>query len=150
MGIKTLGKQMVAQGAGSIVNILSTAGLVGLNGIGAYVTSKWGLRGLTKTAALELGHRGVRVNAIFPGGIASPMSGMSDRTRDEANNNFIDNPSQRIGEPEEVAQVSLFLASDEASYIYGAEIAVDGGATVGKYYDFMPGAPERLVAKALR
>jgi 3alpha(or 20beta)-hydroxysteroid dehydrogenase len=149
-GIKTLGKQMVAQGSGSIVNILSTAGLIGLNGLGAYVASKWGLRGLTKTAAMELGHRGVRVNAIFPGGIASPMSGVENQLRAEVNKGFIGNPIPRIGEPEEVAHASLFLASDEASYICGAEIAVDGGTTVGKYYNYLPGAPEALVAKAPR
>jgi 3alpha(or 20beta)-hydroxysteroid dehydrogenase len=148
LGIKTVGKQMVAQGSGSIINILSTGALWGINGLGAYVASKWGLRGLTKTAAMELGHRGVRVNAIAPGGIASPMAGVDDVPREILNQRFIKQPIARIGEPEEIAYTSLFLASDEASYLCGAEIAVDGGMTIGRYEDFLPGAPDALVAAA--
>jgi len=145
-GIKTVGKQMVAQGSGSIINILSTGALWGINGLGAYVASKWGLRGLTKTAAMELGHRGVRVNAIAPGGIASPMAGIDDLPREIVNRRFVRQPIARIGEPEEIAYTSLFLASDEASYLCGAEIVADGGMTIGRYEDFLPGAPDALVA----
>lgn len=141
LGIRELAPQMIAQGGGSIVNICSTAGLQGVNGLGAYSASKWALRGLTKTAAMELGHRGVRVNAIFPGGIDSPMAGVSQESREETNKRFVGQPIQRIGEPEEVARTSLFLASDDASYLCGAELTVDGGMTLGKYYSFLPGCP---------
>ena len=146
-GIKTVGKQMVAQGSGSIVNVHSIGALWGLNGLASYVASKWGLRGLTKTAAIELGPLGVRVNAIFPGGIASPMAGVDDVPREVINQNFIGQPIERIGEPEEVAMASLFLASDEASYLAGAEIAVDGGSTVGKVHPFLPGASAAFMAR---
>jgi 3alpha(or 20beta)-hydroxysteroid dehydrogenase len=144
LGIRTLAPHMIAQGSGSIVNIGSTASVIGMNGLGAYQTSKFALRGLTKTAAMELGFRGVRVNAIFPGGIDSPMAGVSNETKEEKNSRFVGNPIQRIGEPDEVAYTSLFLASDEASYLCGAEILVDGGAAVGKYYPWLPGSPPGL------
>lgn len=144
LGIRTLAPHMIAQGSGSIVNIGSTASVMGLNGLGAYQTSKFALRGLTKTAAMELGFRGVRVNALFPGGIDSPMAGVSHESKEEKNSRFVGNPIQRIGEPDEVAYTSLFLASDEASYLCGAEILVDGGAALGKYYTFLPGCPPEL------
>lgn len=146
LGMKVLGAQMVAQGKGSIINVHSVGGLHGINGLGAYVASKWGLRGLTKTGALEFGHLGVRVNGIFPGGIASPMAGVDQEPREVTNRRFVRQPIARIGEPEEVAYTSLFLASDEASYLAGAEIVVDGGLTSGRYEDFLPGAPAAMVA----
>ena len=146
LGMKVLGEQMVAQGKGSIINVHSVGGLHGINGLGAYVASKWGLRGLTRTAAMEFGHRGVRVNGIFPGGIASPMAGVEEEPREITNQRFVRQPIARIGEPEEVAYTSLFLASDEASYLAGAEIAVDGGLMSGRYEDFLPGAPAAMLA----
>lgn len=146
LGMKILGAQMVAQGKGAIVNVHSVGGLHGINGLGAYVASKWGLRGLTRTAAMEFGHRGVRVNGIFPGGIASPMAGVEEESREVTNRRFVRQPIPRIGEPEEVAFTSLFLASDEASYLAGAEIAIDGGLMSGRYEDFLPGAPEAMLA----
>ena len=148
LGMKVAGEQMVAQGAGSIVNVHSVGGLHGINGLGAYVASKWALRGLTLTAAMEFGYKGVRVNGIFPGGIASPMAGVDEEPREVTNRRFVGQPIPRIGEPEEVAFTSLFLASDEASYVCGAEIVVDGGMTAGRYQDFLPGAPPALVAAA--
>jgi 3alpha(or 20beta)-hydroxysteroid dehydrogenase len=144
LGIRTLAPLMIAQGNGSIVNIGSTASVMGMNGLGAYQTSKFALRGLTKTAAMELGFRGVRVNSLFPGGIDSPMAGVSDKTKEEKNRAFVGNPIPRIGEPEEVAYTSLFLASDEASYLCVAEILVDGGAALGKYYPWLPSSPPGL------
>ena len=141
IGLKTLGVHMVAQGKGSIVNVCSVAGLSAQNGLGAYATSKWALRGLSKVAALELGCRGVRVNSIYPGGIDSPMAHETPGSDQVTAADFRGQPIARIGHPNEVAYTSLFLASDEASYLCGAEIAIDGGLTVGKYYDFLPGAP---------
>jgi 3alpha(or 20beta)-hydroxysteroid dehydrogenase len=145
-GIKTLAPRMIAGGGGAVVNIHSTAALVGINGLGAYVTSKWGLRGLTKTFAMELGPLGIRVNGVFPGGIDSPMAGVSEESDEETSKRFIGQPIARIGQPDEVARTSLFLASDDSSYLTGAEIAVDGGLTLGRFYPDQPGAPAALVA----
>lgn len=141
LGMKTLGAEMVAAGKGAIVNIISSSGLWGMNGLTAYSASKWALRGINKTAAMELGPKGVRVNAIFPGGINTPMGNITNEEASELNKYYVGQPIQRIGEPEEVARTSLFLASDDASYVCGAEITVDGGQTLGVYTPFLPGAP---------
>lgn len=112
-------------GGGSIVNVSSTAGLQGYGNIGAYVASKWGIRGLTKTAALELGPAGIRVNLIHPGPIRTPMiAGMSEDMAAAQ-------PIARIGEPAEVTAMLLFLLAD-ATYSTGHEFVVDGGAIVGQ------------------
>jgi len=149
LGMKVLGGQMVAQGGGSIVNVLSVGAMQGINGLGAYVASKWGLRGLSQTAAMEFGPQGVRVNCVCPGGIASPMSNVDDMSEETARWRMADVPIPRLGRPEEVANASLFLASDEASYIVGAELAVDGGIRAGVYREYLPGAPEAFVKKKL-
>lgn len=140
LGIKAVGPGMVARGKGSIVNISSIEGMRGANGLGAYATSKWGLRGLTRVAAMELGHRGVRVNSIHPGGVYTPMGG-AHQPREALNQAFAGIPAQRVAEPEEIARMSLFLASDDASYVMGAEMVVDGGMIAGVYYPGMSGAP---------
>ncbi|MFT4054149.1 MAG: glucose 1-dehydrogenase [Novosphingobium sp.] len=142
LGMKTLAPGMIEKGRGAIVNIASSSGLWGMNGLTAYSASKWALRGISKTAAMEFGHRGVRVNAIFPGGINTVMGNVTNEDVSELKKYYVGQPIQRIGEPEEVARTSLFLASDEASYLCGAEIAVDGGMTLGVYTPFLPGAPE--------
>jgi 3alpha(or 20beta)-hydroxysteroid dehydrogenase len=145
LGMKTAAPAMIARGKGSIVNISSTSGLFGMNGLSAYLSSKWALRGLSKTAALELGHRGVRVNTVFPGGINTPMGNITNEPVEDLAKYYVGQPIQRIGEPIEVAHVSLFLASDEASYLCGSEIAVDGGQTIGNYTPFLPGAPSNVL-----
>lgn len=127
LGIKSVTPSMVRAGGGSIVNISSTSGLTGLPFLGAYSTSKWAVRGMTKTAALDLGPKGIRVNSVHPGGIDTPML---DGTSADAPY-YRRLPVPRMGTPDEVAYAVLFLASDEASYITGAELAVDGGATCG-------------------
>jgi 3alpha(or 20beta)-hydroxysteroid dehydrogenase len=103
------------------VNISSTAGLKGYAGHGAYGSSKWAVRGLTKTAAVEFGPE-VRANSVHPGPIKTDMlpGGRTDE-------NFRYLPLRRAGEPVEVAQLACFLASDASSYITGGEFAVDGG-----------------------
>jgi 3alpha(or 20beta)-hydroxysteroid dehydrogenase len=113
-------------GGGSIVNISSTAGLQGYANLGAYVASKWGLRGLTKTAALELGPLGIRVNSIHPGPIRTPMIASLDQSTLAAGQ-----PIARIGEPAEVTDLLLFLLAD-ATYSTGHEFVIDGGAVVGQ------------------
>lgn len=141
LGIRTIAPLMKAQGGGSIVNISSVDGLRGVNALAAYVSSKWGVRGLTKVAALELGHQGIRVNSIHPGGVNTVMSNPTGAPLDEVNKHYTNVPMQRVGQPEEIARATLFLASDEASYCNGAELAVDGGMAAGAYYPGLPGAP---------
>ncbi|QBQ98965.1 glucose 1-dehydrogenase [Paraburkholderia pallida] len=140
-GIRTIAPLMKAQGSGSIVNISSVDGLRGVNALAPYVASKWGVRGLTKVAALELGHQGVRVNSVHPGGVNTVMSNPTGAPLEEINKHYANVPLQRVGLPEEVARATLFLASDEGSYCNGAELAVDGGMTAGAYYPGLPGAP---------
>lgn len=141
LGVKIIGAHMLACGSGSIVNISSADGMKGANGLGAYCASKWGIRGLTKVAAMEYGHKGVRVNSVHPGGIDTAMGNPYAEPKTEVNKRYGMVPLQRVGDPIEVAQASLFLASDESSYLCGAEIAVDGGMLAGQYYVGFPGAP---------
>jgi 3alpha(or 20beta)-hydroxysteroid dehydrogenase len=122
--LPSLKRAAAASGGGSIVNISSTAGLQGYANIGAYVASKWGLRGLTKTAALELGPFGIRANLIHPGPIRTPMT---DGLKDVA----VAQPIARLGEPAEVSAMLLFLLAD-ATYSTGHEFIIDGGAVVGQ------------------
>ena len=142
LGLRIVGGAMVRRRAGSIINVSSVDGLRGANGYVAYVTSKWGVRGMTKAAALEFGPRGVRVNSIHPGGVFTVMGNPIGMSLEETNRNYGSVPLQRIGLPEEIAQATLFLASDQASYICGAELAVDGGWSAGRYNSGMPGAPD--------
>jgi 3alpha(or 20beta)-hydroxysteroid dehydrogenase len=124
LGMHCVVPSMKRAGGGSIVNISSTAGLQGYANLGAYVASKWGVRGLTKTAALELGAFGIRVNSIHPGPIRTPMvGGLRDDLASGA-------PIPRIGEPSEVTALMLFIVQ-EATYSTGHEFIIDGGATVG-------------------
>jgi 3alpha(or 20beta)-hydroxysteroid dehydrogenase len=142
LGIHTLAPGMVARGRGSIVNISSNEAMRGVNGLGAYAASKWGVRGLTKVAAMELGHKGVRVNSVHPGGTDTDLANPLHKSADELRPTYTIQPIQRIGRPEEIAAVCLFLASDEASYVCGAEFTVDGGSSVGRYRGALPGKPE--------
>ena len=141
LGIKAVAPHMIERGRGSIINVSSTDGMKGANGLGAYSSSKWGLRGLTRVAAMELGHKGVRVNSIHPGGIDTAMGNPYGEAREEVNKRYTFVPLQRVGEPVEAARTSLFLASDDSSYVCGSEIAVDGGMLTGTYYVGFPGAP---------
>lgn len=129
LGIKSVVPSMERAGGGSIVNTSSTAGLQGQPMLAAYVSSKWAVRGLSKTAAMELGRRGIRVNSVHPGGVDTPMIAGTD-TEGAWYKRL---PVGRIGTVDDVARTVLFLASDEAAYITGAELAVDGGATCGDH-----------------
>ncbi|EGD41626.1 3-alpha-(or 20-beta)-hydroxysteroid dehydrogenase [Nocardioidaceae bacterium Broad-1] len=122
LGIQALAPLMPA--GGSIVTIGSLAALQGHYPV-AYTTSKWAVRGLTHTAALELGERGIRVNAVHPGFIETAMTASApDAFRDAS---VAATPLGRVGTPEEVASVVVFLLGDGAAYVTGAEIPVDGG-----------------------
>jgi 3alpha(or 20beta)-hydroxysteroid dehydrogenase len=141
LGLRIVGGDMVRRRRGSIVNISSVDGMRGANGYAAYSTSKWGVRGLTKVAAMEFGPRGVRVNSVHPGGVYTVMGNPVDQPVEEIDKGFGMVPLQRTGRAHEVAAASLFLASDEASYVCGAELAVDGGWTAGIYNPMLSGEP---------
>jgi 3alpha(or 20beta)-hydroxysteroid dehydrogenase len=128
LGIEAVLPTMEKQRSGSIINISSIAGLVGFTNCIAYVASKYALRGMTKTAALELAKEGIRVNSIHPGVIRTPMV-MNDAMTDLIDQVTADIPMGRIGEPNEIAQLALYLASDESSYCTGSEFTADGGLT---------------------
>lgn len=133
LGMRATVPSMRKAGGGSIVNISSTAGLIGYAYLGAYVASKWGVRGLTKAAALELGPDNIRVNSIHPGPIRTPM------TAEIGDDVAEGQPIARFGEPEEVTRMVCFLASDDASYSTGSEFVVDGGQITGKVVESLEG-----------
>ena len=146
LSLRNVGKVMREAGKGAIVNISSLDGLRGVNMVGLYSSSKWALRGLTKSAAMEFGPHGVRVNSVHPGGVDTAMGNPSGDVGEERDAPYGRVPLQRIGEPGEIAAASVFLCSDKASYITGAELAVDGGWSVGYYHAGRPGAPAKLKA----
>jgi len=146
MGVKHAIPALKANGRGVIINISSVDGLRGCNGLIAYTASKWAVRGMSKSLAYELGPSGIRVVSIHPGGVNTEMGNPTGEVGDSLNSRYTTVPLQRIGEPEEIARASLFVASDEASYISGAEIAVDGGWTAGRFEPHLPGAPASLAA----
>ena len=119
---------MIKQGGGAIVNTASVAGLVGSAGLPAYVASKHGVAGLTKAAALEFAQEGIRVNAVCPGAIRTPMITRIVEENPEMGE-LIDNlhPIGRMGEPAEVAQTVVWLCSDASSFVTGLPMPVDGG-----------------------
>jgi 3alpha(or 20beta)-hydroxysteroid dehydrogenase len=129
LGIKAAIAPMRASGGGSIVNIGSIAGSRGFPLHASYGASKWAVRGLTKTAATELGPSGIRVNVVLPGIIDSPMAWGGGPMPEGATFGHL--PLGRVGEVDDVAHVVAFLASSASAYITGAEITVDGGATLG-------------------
>jgi NAD(P)-dependent dehydrogenase (short-subunit alcohol dehydrogenase family) len=128
-GIRAVVPHLRRAGGGSIVNTLSTAALTVWREHGAYASSKWALRGLTKVAALELAGDGIRVNAVVPGPIATPMVLGDDGP--EALRRLSRVPLGRIGEPSDVAEAVLYLVSDRASFVTGAELTIDGGQIAG-------------------
>lgn len=137
LGMKTAAPAIAAAGGGSIVNTASINAFVGVAGTIAYAASKWAVRGMTRTAALELGKLGVRVNTVAPGSVATPMIAPQgvDAIGDMAQSAFDRLPLGRIGQPEEIANAVLFLTSDESSYCTGSEFVVDGGSLAGPVYD---------------
>src|SRR3954471_760879 len=138
LGMRAVSKPMMAAGKGAIVNISSVEGLAGMPYLTAYTSTKFAIRGMTKVAALELGPHGIRVNSVHPGMIETDM------VKDAAGGHDIDlSPAakrialRRMGQPEDIAEVVLFLASERSAYVTGAELAADGGATAT--HAFYPG-----------
>jgi 3alpha(or 20beta)-hydroxysteroid dehydrogenase len=127
LGMKHAAPAMGESGGGSIVNISSIAGLRGSAGSIAYGASKWAVRGMTKTAAHDLAPLGIRVNSIHPGAIDTAMLQQVPAAEAGLERLVRRVPLQRVAEPEEVARLALFLASDESSYCTGAEFVIDGG-----------------------
>jgi 3alpha(or 20beta)-hydroxysteroid dehydrogenase len=120
LGMRAAADALIAAGGGSIINTSSIEGLRGTPWAHGYVASKWGLRGLTKSVAMELAPHGIRVNSLHPGLIRTPITeGIPD--------DMIPIPLGRVGQPEDVASFVVFLASDESSYATGAEFVMDGG-----------------------
>ena len=135
LGMKAVIGAMTDAGGGSIVNISSIDGLVGMNNVMSYVAAKWAVRGMTKAAAIELAPRNIRVNSIHPGFIHTSLgAGELDASDIHA---MLDTytarmaPMRRAGEPEEIAKLALFLASDDSSYSTGSEFVADGGLIAG-------------------
>jgi 3alpha(or 20beta)-hydroxysteroid dehydrogenase len=126
LGIRTAAPAIADSGGGAIVNVSSIAGFTGYRERGAYAMAKWGLRGLTRVAALELAPMGIRVNALAPGAIRTPMVEDAD-----APGRWDRVPAGRIGEVQEIAAAALFLISDASSYVNGTDLVVDGGALAG-------------------
>ncbi len=119
---------MLKQSGGTIVNTASVAGLVGFQGISAYVASKHGVNGLTKTAALEYAKAGIRVNSVCPGVIDTPMVKRAfEKSPEMAEGAASVEPVGRLGQPEEIAEAVVWLCSDAASFVTGVPMAVDGG-----------------------
>ncbi|MGZ9818014.1 SDR family NAD(P)-dependent oxidoreductase [Peribacillus simplex] len=124
LGLKHVLKVMEEQQSGVIINTASTAGVQSTAYLGGYSASKHGVVGLTKTAAVEYGSKGIRINAICPGGVETNMTKHMDINNPEQNG-----PLRRPASPEEIANVVFFLASEEASYMNGSIITIDGGLT---------------------
>lgn len=120
LGIRAATDALIAAGGGAIINTSSIEGLRGTSWAHGYVASKWGLRGLTKSVAMELAPHGVRVNSLHPGLIRTPLT-------DGIPDDMIPVPLGRPGLPEDVASFVVFLASDESSYATGTEFVIDGG-----------------------
>ncbi|MEU0369840.1 glucose 1-dehydrogenase [Streptomyces sp. NPDC006283] len=132
LGIRSLAPELEAAGGGTIVNTASYTALTGMAYVGAYTASKHAILGLTRVAALELAAKGVRVNAVCPGAVDTPMSnpeGTDPGAIEGLYRTLV--PLGRVGRPEEVAKLALFLTGDDSSYITGQPFVIDGGWLAG-------------------
>src|SRR5882757_636266 len=136
LGIRAVASSMRRAGGGAIVNISSGAGFTATYGLAAYVASKWGVRGLTKTAALELGRDNIRVNSVHPGAIRTPILAAQAPDAESMSATMAGagvgtSAIPRIADPEEITRLVLFVASEEASFSTGSEFIADGGLLLG-------------------
>ncbi len=131
LGMRSVAGPMKEAGSGSIINISSIDGLIGMSGGSAYCASKFAVRGMTKVAAMELGPDNIRVNSIHPGGIHTPMITQAGMDESVMKDIFGKVPLGRVGQPEEMASLAAYLASDDSSYSTGSEFIADGGLTAG-------------------
>ncbi|MFI0352797.1 SDR family NAD(P)-dependent oxidoreductase [Actinomadura sp. 9N407] len=137
LGMKAVIEPMKAAGGGSIVNTSSIEGYAAAGGLSAYAASKFGVRGITKAAAQELGPFGIRVNSVHPGGVATELAldpANSEATNIDGEAFFKALPLGRWGQPQDIAGAAVYLASDESAYCTGTEILVDGGLLSGPGY----------------
>lgn len=134
LGMKSVLPAMKEAGGGAIVNTSSVNGFEGVAYGSAYTASKFAVRGMTKVAALEYGQYNIRVNSVHPGGIDTPMARPPEMEEHDSSETYSRLPIPRIGQPEEVAELVLFLASDKSSYCTGSEFVIDGGMLAGVSY----------------
>ncbi len=132
LGMQAVVGSMKKAGGGSIVNISSMTGMVGMAGVSAYIASKWAIRGMTKGAALELGPAGIRVNSVHPGSIDTAMINTPEFAGVDKTAMVAALPVPRMGEAIDVANMVAFLASEASSYCSGSEFVVDGGYLAGQ------------------
>ena len=135
LGIRAVMSSMQTRGGGSIINFSSAQGFEGRFGMPAYTASKFGIRGLSNTAAIELGPLGIRVNTVAPGPTVTEMTRREGWTQADYDRAYALYPLGRMAAPTEIASVCAFLASDEASFVTGADLVADGGVTAGKPRD---------------
>jgi 3alpha(or 20beta)-hydroxysteroid dehydrogenase len=141
LGMRSVMPAMREAGGGAIVNISSIDGMASKNGLISYTASKFATRGMTKTAAMEWGRYGIRVNSVHPGGVNTVMGNPINHPALETVP-YQGQAIARIGYPNEIASAVAFLASDEASYITGTELVVDGGWLTGRIEPGLPGASD--------
>jgi len=138
LGMQSVFESIRDNGGGSIVNVSSIDGIQSKNSLTAYSGTKWAVRGMTKAAAIEMGKYNIRVNSVHPGGIYTAMHHSDLMSVADANSFYQHHAIPRVGLPKEVAALSAFLASDEASYSTGAEFIADGGWSAGLVQDGLP------------
>lgn len=133
-GIRSVESAMAARGGGSIVNISSIDGFMGIRDMASYVAAKHAVLGLTRALAMELGEKGIRVNSVHPGITATPVVlAAPPATKARLDKALDSQPIKRMGQPEDIANAVLFFASDDSSYCTGTSLVVDGGHIAGVY-----------------